>query len=269
MSELRFISELFIEDVLKEGTISINGRHIDKYDDINVFLTETEKNNKTGYYIWDNIINKKLIINYVNFVEEKNIHIHYELYRGTGFVDKLPDIFSKRLTYKIVHGVYSTDSKTIFEINVPDDNYINSDVSLKGYLVSDLTDSNKAVWVFEETKPLSYPIIIEYSTYERKIGDNISLINFIFWPVLFISNIFRWLIIIKFKTLLKKDFVELFFKLFNPWTSIVYVVTFLLGVYFNSSNLFIMLKYSHAWISIPVVIGIFVMEYLFQRHSRF
>lgn len=265
-----FQVELSAKDVLKEGTISLNGRHIDKYDDIDVFLTEIEKNNKAGYYIWDDINNKKLLVGY-NLEKGEYIHIHYELDRGLGFIEKLPDGFSKRLTYKVAYAVKSIDSKVTFEINVPDDCYINPDITLKSNLISDLSasDSNRAVWVFEGKKPLGDLIIAEYSTYEKKTGDNILLINFVVGPVLFIASIFRGVIKVKFKKLLENDVVAWLCKLFNPWACIVYVVALLGGVYITSSDMFIMLKYSYAWIYIPVVIGIFAIEYYTQRHARF
>ena len=265
----RFQVELSAKDVLKEGTVSLNGRHIDKYDDVNVFLTETEKNNKAGYYVWDDINNKKLLVGY-NLEKGENIHIHYELDRGLGFIEKLPDGFSKRLTYHVAYDVESTDSKINFEMKVPDDYYINPDVSLKSYLISDLSasDSNRAVWIFEGKKPLGDLFKVEYSTYEKKTGDNLLLINFVVGPVLFIASIFRGVIKVKFKKLLEKEVVAWFCKLF-PWACIIYVVTLLLGVYISSSNMFIMLKYSYAWIYIPVAIGIFAIEYFTQRHTRF
>lgn len=265
-----FQVELSAKDVLKEGTISLNGRHIDKYDDVNVFLTEIGKNNKAGYYVWDDINNKKLLVGY-SLEKGKKIHIHYELDRGSGFIEKLPDGFSKRLTYKVAYDVESKASKVNLEINVPDDYYINPDVSLKSYLISDLSasDSNRAVWVFEGKKPLGDLIIVEYSTYEKKTGDNILLINFVVGPVLFIASIFRGVIKVKFKKLLEKDVVAWLCKLFNPWACVVYVVALIGGVYITSSDMFIMLKYSYAWIYIPVIIGIFAIEYYTQRPARF
>jgi hypothetical protein len=264
--------ELSAKDVLKEGTVSLNGRHIDKYDDVNVFLTETEKNNKAGYYVWDDINNKKLLVGY-NLEKGEYIHIHYELDRGSGFIEKLPDGFSKRLTYKVAYDVESLDSKINLEINVPDDYYINPDVTLKRHLISDLraSDSNRAVWVFEGKKPLGDLIMAEYSTYEKKTGDNILLINFLVGPLLFIASIFRGVIKVKFKKLLENDVVAKLCNIFryNPWACIVYVVALLGGVYITSSNMFIMLKYSYAWIYMPVVIGIFAIEYYTQRHARF
>ena len=232
-------------------------------------MTETKKNNKAGYYVWDDINNKKLLVGY-NLEKGENIHIHYELDRGLGFIEKLPDGFSKRLTYHVAYDVESTDSKINFEMKVPDDYYINPDVSLKSYLISDLSasDSNRAVWIFEGKKPLGDLFKVEYSTYEKKTGDNLLLINFVVGPVLFIASIFRGVIKVKFKKLLEKEVVAWFCKLF-PWACIIYVVTLLLGVYISSSNMFIMLKYSYAWIYIPVAIGIFAIEYFTQRHTRF
>jgi hypothetical protein len=267
-----FQVELSAKDVLKEGTISLNGRHIDKYDDVNVLLTETKKNNKAGYCVWEDINNKKLLVGY-NLEKGENIHIHYELDRGLGFIEKLPDGFSKRLTYKVAYDVESIDSKINLEINAPDDCYINPDVTLKSYLISDLSasDSNRAVWVFEGKKPLGDLIIAEYSTYEKKTGDNILFINFVVGAVLFIASIFRGVIKVKFKKLLENDVVAKLCDIFryNPWACIVYVVALLGGVYITSSDMFIMLKYSYAWIYIPIVIGIFTIEYYTQRHARF
>ena len=70
---------------------------------------------------------------------------------------------------------------------------------------------------------------------------------------------------VKFKKLLEKDVVAWLCKLFNPWACIVYVVALLGGVYITSSDMFIMLKYSYAWIYIPVVIGIFAIEYFMPK----
>ncbi|MDD2665937.1 MAG: hypothetical protein PHD13_00285 [Methanocellales archaeon] len=258
------IIELSTKDILKEGSVSLNERHIEKYDDLNVFLAETQSNKKLGYYIWDDINNKKLFVGY--YLEKgENIHIHYELDRGLGFIEKLPDGFSKRLTYQVAYNLDSPDSKVTLELNTPEDYYINPNVSLKGYLISDLSasDSNRAVWLFEGKKPLGDLIIVEYSSYEKKTGDNILIINVLVGLILVIGSIFRIVIKVKFKKLLEKDIVKRFCNLFryNPLAGILYVIALLRGVYISSTNILLMLKYSYIWIYIPLVIGIFAIEY--------
>ena len=266
-----FVTQFSINDVLKEDLISVNERHLDKYNDIDVFLNETFKNNKEGYCIWHGkqLSNyKKLLIAYN---KGEYSHIHHEIDLGSKYIERLQDGFSKRLTYQVPFDVTSPDSRITVEINIPDDYYINPDVSLKRYLVSDLSasDSNRAVWIFEEKKALSNPIVVEYSTYEKKTGDNILLINFVVGLVLFIASIFRGVIKVKFKKLLEKDVVARFCNLFNPWACIIYVVTLLVGIYITSSNMYIMLKYSYAWIYLLVIVGIFAIEYYIHKHTLF